>query len=216
MIPLSKKITIDRVKEFGEVFTSEKEVNAMLDLVKNETQRIDSRFMEPACGDGNFLIKVLERKIKIVNEKYKTNQIEYERYLFQATASLYGVEILEDNVTKCRTRIFEYVNKTYKNLFFKTANEKFQSVIKFIISKNIIWGDALTLKIPNKNIPIIFSEWSFISGSLVQRSDYTFSDLLSYRPFKEDTLFSDNGNEVIIPPPIKIFKPINFLEVQNV
>jgi hypothetical protein len=177
----------NRIKKFGEVFTSEKDIDAMLNLVKNETQRLDSRFMEPACGDGNFLIKILERKMKIVVEKYGNSQIEYERYAFQVIASLYGVEILEDNVVHCRERLFVYFKKNYENIFLKTFNKKFLSSIKFIISRNIIWGDSLTLKKPNKDEAIIFSEWSFVKGSLIQRSDYTLANLLSYRPFGEDS-----------------------------
>ncbi len=206
----------DRVKNFGEVFTNPKEVEAMLNLVKNETQRIESRFLEPACGDGNFLIKILERKLDIVEKKYNNSQIEYERYAFQAICSLYGVEFLIDNVCSCRDRLYNHFKKIYEKFFLTNLNSKFLSSIKYIISRNILWGDALTLTEPNNKKPIIFSEWSFIKGSLVQRSDYTLSDLLSYRPFEEDSLFSEKGKEVIIPPPIKVFKPINYIEVGNV
>ncbi len=92
----------DRVKNFGEVFTSEKEVKNMLDLVKNETLRIDSKFLETDCGEGIFLEKILNEKIKLIEKKYKFSQVEYEKYLLQAVTSLYGIEILEDNVIICR------------------------------------------------------------------------------------------------------------------
>lgn len=91
-----------RVSDHGEVFTNEREVNAMLDLVKNETERIDSRFLEPACGNGNFLAEVLKRKLKIVDERYNTNQSDWERYAVIAVSSIYGVEILEDNAQECK------------------------------------------------------------------------------------------------------------------
>ena len=91
-----------RVSDHGEVFTNEREVNAMLDLVKHETERIDSRFLEPACGNGNFLAEVLKRKLKIVDERYNTNQSDWERYAVIAVSSIYGVEILEDNAQECK------------------------------------------------------------------------------------------------------------------
>ncbi|WP_304063639.1 hypothetical protein [Pedobacter glucosidilyticus] len=86
-----------RVTDHGEVFTSQREVSAMLDLVKHETERIDSRFLEPTCGNGNFLAEVLRRKLEIVNSRYSKNQVEWERYSIMAVSSIYGVDILEDN-----------------------------------------------------------------------------------------------------------------------
>lgn len=204
-----------RVQLFGEVFTGEKQVNDMLDLVREETLRIDSRFLEPACGDGNFLIKVLERKINIIISKYHKSRIEFERYSFIAIGSLYGVEILEDNVTKCINRLNDFFSDKYKSIFKDEINLKFLRSIEFILKRNILHGDALNLKQPISNKPIIFSEWSFIKGSLVQRSDYELSDILAYKP-QDNSLFSDLGEEVIIPPPIKIYDPIHFYEVQDV
>lgn len=95
-----------RVEEHGEVFTNEREVNAMLDMVKQETERIDSRFLEPACGDGNFLSEVLRRKLAVVAERYGKSQLEYERYAFVAVSSIYGVDIMADNVEECRERLY--------------------------------------------------------------------------------------------------------------
>ena len=95
-----------RVEERGEVFTNEREVNAMLDMVKQETERIDSRFLEPACGDGNFLAEVLRRKLDVVGKRYGKSQLEYERYAFVAVSSVYGVDIMQDNVEECRERLF--------------------------------------------------------------------------------------------------------------
>src|SRR3990167_10791927 len=91
-----------RVADHAEVFTHEREVNAMLDLVKHETERLDSRFLEPACGTGNFLAPILERKLGVVRRKYGRSQLEFERYAIVATGSIYGVDILEDNVKHCR------------------------------------------------------------------------------------------------------------------
>lgn len=95
----------NRVADFGEVFTNEREVNAMLDLVKHETERIDSRFLEPACGDGNFLAEVLRRKLAVVRSRYGKNPDDYERYSVIAVSSIYGVELLEDNTKECRKRL---------------------------------------------------------------------------------------------------------------
>ena len=94
----SKQRVVDR----GEVFTAEREVNAMLDLVKQETERIDSRFLEPACGDGNFLAEILRRKLDVVERNYKRSQADYEKYAVLALMSMYGVDIMQDNVEECR------------------------------------------------------------------------------------------------------------------
>ena len=95
-----------RVTDHGEVFTNDREVNAMLDLVKHETERIDARFLEPACGNGNFLAEVLRRKLNVVEQRYSKSQIEWERYAVIAVSSIYGVDILEDNTQECRERLF--------------------------------------------------------------------------------------------------------------
>ena len=103
-----------RVRDKGEVFTNEREVNAMLDLVKQETERIDSRFLEPACGNGNFLIEILRRKLEVVKSRYKKSQWEYEKNGLIAVMSCYGVDIMPDNVLECQNRLFEYFEKEYK------------------------------------------------------------------------------------------------------
>ena len=95
-----------RVTDHGEVFTAEREVNAMLDLVKQETERIDSRFLEPACGDGNFLAEILRRKLAVVKRKYRKSPMDYEKNAVLAATSIYGVDILQDNVDACRERMF--------------------------------------------------------------------------------------------------------------
>ena len=106
-----------RVSDHGEVFTAEREVNAMLDLVKQETERIDSRFLEPACGNGNFLAEVIKRKLAVVNSRYSSSQLEWERYSVVAVSSIYGVDILQDNVHECRERLFGIFNDIYTRHF---------------------------------------------------------------------------------------------------
>lgn len=207
--------TRQRVSDFGEVFTSRKEVNAMLDLTYAETQRIDSRFLEPACGVGNFLAEVLRRKLEVVTKKYRANQLDYERYAFQAVSSIYGVDFLPDNVEECRDRMCAIVVEKYRCNFKNTAKKKFNDATRYVLSRNILWGDALTLTKPNSDSLIIFSEWSFISGSLISRTDYAFHALLNYPPFEGDTLFSDLGERESIPKPIREYHPVHFLEVAN-
>jgi len=172
-----------RVTDHGEVFTAEREVNAMLDLVKQETERIDSRFLEPACGDGNFLAEILRRKLAVVKRKYRKSPIDYEKYAVLAATSIYGVDLLQDNVDACRARMFAIWDKEYQAVLKKEVNEDCRAAVRFILSRNIVCGNALSLKkvdTHGKDIdePIVFSEWAFVSGSMLQRSDYTFDKLL--------------------------------------
>ena len=96
-----------RVADHGEVFTNPREVNAMLDLVRDESFRLDSRFLEPACGDGNFLIEILRRKLSLLKDV--KSQTEWEFKSLIAVGSCYGIDILPDNAEACRTRLEEYV-----------------------------------------------------------------------------------------------------------
>lgn len=203
-----------RVNDHGEVFTPEREVNAMLDLVKQETDRIESRFLEPACGTGNFLIEVLRRKLDIVESRYKKSKLEYERYAVLAVSSIYGVDIQEDNVFQCRQRLFDYFDDRYTTVYGKDCNEDCRTSVKFIFSKNILWGDALTMKsVCGKQDPIIFSEWSAVNGSMIKRRDYSLAHLLAYQPMQGLTLFSDLGEEAFIPKPVKEFPLMHFLKL---
>ena len=203
-----------RISEYGEVFTSEREVKAMLNLVEHETQRIDSRFFEPACGDGNFLIDVLKRKLKMVEVRYSKNQSDFEKYSFLAVSSIYGLDLLEDNVEACRLRLLKYFEEIYVGLYTK-INEELLKAINFVLSLNIAYGNALTLKLPNSDKPVVFSEWSFATRNLVKRTDYTLSNLLAYQPFEEKSLFSDMGDKAFIPHALKKHKLVNFLGVHH-
>ncbi len=180
----------ERVTEHGEVFTNEREVKAMCDLVNDETERIDSRFLEPACGDGNFLAEILERKLNIVKKKYKKSCIDYEKNSLLAVSSLYGVDILIDNVIACRNRLFKIWEKQYKSICKNECNDDMKDSIKFILHCNILCGNALTLmmvddKGNDTTSPIIFSEWAFITGSQLARSEYTFSYVLKENDINE-------------------------------
>ena len=182
----------ERIRNHGEVFTAEREVKAMCDLVKDETNRIDSRFLEPACGDGNFLAEILTRKLAIVRKKYAKRHLDYEKNAVLAASSIYGVDILQDNVLACRERIFGIWDKEYTSVCKRDSNNETRAAVKYIFSRNIVCGNALTLKCVDENgndtdYPIVFSEWAFITGSQLQRCDYTFADLLAQDDKKQKT-----------------------------
>lgn len=173
-----------RVADHGEVFTAKREVEAMCDLVKQETERIDSRFLEPACGDGNFLSVILERKLAIVTGKYKRSAYDWERNSLLALGSLYGVDIMADNVLTCQKRLFEIWEKEYKKACKKECNDATRGAARFILGLNIVCGNALTLMCCDAtgeelDVPIVFSEWSFpFNDARMHRKDYTFANLL--------------------------------------
>ena len=173
-----------RVADHGEVFTAEREVKAMCDLVADECLRIDSRFLEPACGDGNFLAEILSRKLDVVTRRYKKSPYDYERNALLALGSLYGVELLLDNVELCRKRLFALWNERYeKTIKKRDRNEDVLDSARYILEKNIICGNALTLHEVDEHgadtsVPIIFSQWAFATGAMMKREDYTFEDLL--------------------------------------
>ena len=191
----SQIISRQRVTERGEVFTAEREVNAMLDLVANECLRPDSRFLEPACGNGNFLTAILKRKLSELRRKYKNSPYDYEKQAIVAIGSLYGVDIMRDNVEECRERLFSIWNEEYTAHCKSEASEEARQAARFIISRNIINGNALTLMCVDAegndtSAPIVFSEWTLISSNRMQCSDYTMSDLLLYNDSSEGNLFA--------------------------
>ena len=188
-----------RVADHGEVNTSEREVNAMLDLVKQETERVDSRFLEPACGDGNFVAEILRRKLEAAKrratppKKKKPLPLEFEKQSVIAVASIYGVDILLDNVQSCRERLYTIWNTAYEAICKKEVSEDCLNAVRFILSRNIVCGNALSMKTVDENghdtdDPIVFSEWSFVMGTKMQRKDYRFDRLLSgaYAPKADD------------------------------
>ena len=203
-----------RVSEHGEVYTSEREVNNMLDLVKQETERLDSRFLEPACGDGNFLIKVLERKVEILLSRHKKNQFEFEKNSVVVISSIYGIDILEDNVEETQNRLFNYFKSVYSKTFKGLENEELLLTLKYILSKNIIHGDALSLKKVDSDEPVTFCEWSLVNSS-IKRRDFTFEHLLQNSPLEGQNLFSDLGEDVFIPSPMKEYPLTHYLKLSE-
>ena len=183
----------ERVQQHGEVFTNEREVNAMLDLVKHETERIDSRFLEPACGDGNFLAEILRRKLRVCRsfvEQGKNTQLEYEKNMVLAVSSIYGIELLPDNAMACRERLFKICEDEYRALFANRAKEECLASIRYLLSKNIIIGNALTYhRVDHPEEWIIISEWSLLGGGMMNRRDYEFSYMVG--DSQEEDLFTD-------------------------
>ena len=223
-----------RVAEHGEVFTNEREVKAMCDLVAQECDRIDSRFLEPACGDGNFLAEILTRKLATVKKLYKSNPYDYERYSVLAVTSVYGVDILADNVAECRERLFKLWDKDYKSVCKKAVTQETREAVKYILSKNILCGNALTLMCVDENqkdteTPIIFPEWSLMLGTKLKRRDFRLDVMLKANDKPKNgqpSLFDipENIRKYItlnpmtkeyMPLPICEYPPVHYRRVQE-
>ena len=197
----------ERVQQHGEVFTNEREVNAMLDLVKHETERIDSRFLEPACGDGNFLAEILRRKLRVCRnfvEQGKNTQLEYEKNAVLAVSSIYGIELLADNAQTCRERLFTIFSEEYHALYGTNVKQDCLESIRYLLSKNIIIGNALTYhRVDKPDEWIIISEWSLLGSGMMNRRDYEFSYMVG--DSRENDLFSD--------VPCQTYEPVYFLNL---
>ena len=209
-----------RTRDHGEVFTNNREINAMLDLVKDESVRVDSRFLEPACGTGNFLAKILERKLKTVNRLSRKNQTNYERYAILAISSIYGIELLEDNLIECRKRLYDILVKDYESKYSK-IQEDFINTIEYLLRTNILHGDALSLK-QNNGEPIVFPQWAFINNNLVQRHDFVYEYLMPSEAESENLLseeergsyvYSETGERKFFPKSFKLYAPTHFLKL---
>lgn len=220
-----------RVADHGEVFTAEREVKAMCDLVKQETERIESRFLEPACGNGNFLAEVLTRKLAVVKSRYGKSPFDYERYSVLAMTSLYGVDILEDNAEECRQRLFDIWDKEYTANAKAQANEQCREAVRFILRKNILCGDALTM-LQADGSPIVFAEWSLVTGNQMKRRDFRLDVLLKENPDdelyesqmslfgfdsanNEDNWMIDPETKDPVPKPIKEYPLTDYRRVQE-
>ena len=214
----------ERVAERGEVFTAKREVNAMLDLVKQETERIDSRFLEPACGTGNFLVEILRRKLDVIWNHYQGQVSQVQLQSVIAVSSIYGIDIMKDNLAECRLRLIEILREWYPHAILGgQAPDKLIQVWQYLLERNILWGDALTLCLPvsadasvierRDAEPITFSEWSFISD-MVMRKDYQLAALMQAQSQSVPDLFSDLGEEAYLPPkPVREYKPVHFMKI---
>lgn len=181
----------------------------MLDLVKHETERIDSRFLEPACGNGNFLAAVLNRKLNVVETRYSKSQLEWELYAIIALSSIYGVDILEDNAAECRRRLYLIFKNRYESLFAATCKVECLGTAAFLLKRNILWGDALDFTNPETREPIIFSEWSAVSGFCLKRKDFVFKFLVEGS--LQLSIFDENKTAQYFDKEIKDFPSIHFL-----
>jgi len=204
-----------RIIDHGEVFTPPGLVNDMLDLVAHECERIDARFLEPACGDGNFLAEVLRRKLGTVDKKHARNREKWERDAILSVCSLYGIDLLPDNIEACRDRLLKVVSDAHAVRFKSPLPDEAAHAAAFILSRNILQGDALTLR-TSEDHPIVFAEWSPINGSMLKRRDFAYDHLLEQAHMSNLPLFrSDTGKDVVVPVPVGEYPPCHYLRVSD-
>ena len=214
-------VSRQRVADHGEVYTAKREVCAMLDLVKEEAERIDSRFLEPACGTGNFLVEIMSRKMEAVRRQFAKNRFEYDQASAMAVSSMYGVELLPDNVDACRNRLLTQYLETYRQHQHQEASPELERCISFLLRKNILCGDALTMLRDNGE-PVTFCEWTFIgTGGKVKRRDFELSELLRNVEYdkpkagEEGLLFADTGEPTFVHLPKREFPIVNYLKLPD-
>jgi hypothetical protein len=199
-----------RVADHGEVFTPAWLVDRMIDLVKDESERIDSRFLEPACGSGNFLTQVLKTKLKVASDRYKNSEFEHQNQAILALMSIYGIELLEDNVHECRHNLLEIFCSSLKVSFDKEIG----MAAKRVLEANIIQGDALTME-TSAGEPIAFAEWSYLGRGKFQRRDFLLEVLIQLSTFtQEGSLFEHLGKHEIFTP-LKNYPPMTISEIAS-
>jgi hypothetical protein len=185
-----------RVADHGEVFTPPWMVEAMLDLVKDETERIDSRFLEPACGSGNFLVRVLARKLAAVDVKFGRSDFERRHYVLLALMCTYGIELLDDNIAECRANLLEILADYLKI----EASDDVYRAAAYVLSQNIVHGDALKMR-THDDQPITFAEWGYLGKGKYQRRDFRLGDLAQSSAWSaEGTLWADASKHDIFTP----------------
>ena len=198
-----------RVADHGEVFTPPWLVEKMLDLVKGESERIDSRFLEPACGSGNFLVPILQRKLAAVELTYGKSEFEKRHYALVALTCCYGVELLPDNIAECRANMLEMF-ATYLNL--EEADELYRAAAH-VLSLNLIHGDAMTMR-DNAGDPIVVVEWGYMGKGKFQRRDFRLDKLTGMAAFREEgTLFAGLGRHEIFQPTPDRYAPMTVREL---
>jgi hypothetical protein len=185
-----------RVADHGEVFTPAWMVEAMLNLVKGETERIDSRFLEPACGSGNFLVPVLRRKLAAVELKYGQSEFERRHYALLGLMCVYGIELLPDNIAECRANLLEPFAEYLK---LAPSDDLYRAAF-YVLSQNLVHGDALAMRMFDTS-PIAFAEWGYVGQGRFQRRDFRFESLTYSSDFStEGSLFADLGRHEIFAP----------------
>jgi hypothetical protein len=204
-----------RVADHGEVLTSEREVNAMLDMVAPEAARPESRFLEPACGDGNFMAEILRRKLRAVTDACRGDAKSWEKNAFVSVASIYGIDILPDNAAACRKRLMGIFDEFRAAGCGKKASEKCRLAVRHVLGRNVVCGDALTMT-DEAGGPIVFSEWSLVAGDQIRRADFRLEDLVRGAEMKnrpEENWKFDEEARVFLPPPVREFPPVHYLLV---
>lgn len=196
-----------RVADHGEVFTPAWLVEAMLDLVKDESERIDSRFLEPACGSGNFLVSVLRRKLAAVELKFGKSEFERRHYALFGLMCVYGIELLDDNVAECRANLLEILAEY---LAVDEADDIYRAAAQ-VLADNIVHGNALTMTASDGE-PITFAEWGYLGKGKFQRRDFRYDTLVQMSGFGEGTLFGDLGKHEIFTP-IRSYPPQTIMEL---
>jgi hypothetical protein len=186
----------ERVADHGEVFTPAWMVEAMLDLVNDETERIDARFLEPACGSGNFLVQILHRKLAAVHLKYGRSDFERRHYALLALMSIYGVELLEDNIVECRANLLEIL----ADYLILDESDDLYRAASHVLAQNLVHGDALAMHTHDRQ-PISFAEWGYLGKGKFQRRDFRLNVLTQSAAFTaEDSLFGHLGKHEIFTP----------------
>jgi hypothetical protein len=160
------------VADHGEVFTPAWLVDAMLDLVKDESMRIDARVLEPACGSGNFLVPVLLRKLATVQRRYRRSDFERRHYALLSLMCIYGIELLADNAQECRDNLAE----VFTAFLGIDEGDVFTRAARAVLAANIVQGDALSMTTPD-DLPITFAEWGYLGKGTFQRRDFRYHDL---------------------------------------
>jgi hypothetical protein len=180
--------------EHGEVFTPARLVDDMLDLVKDETERIDSRFLEPACGPGGFLVPVLKRKLDIVQARHGKSDFEKRHYALLALMCIYGVELLADNAQECRENLLQ----TFVEFLGTDRDGLWSRAAETVLQANIVQGDALTMRTPD-DTPITFPEWGYLGKGKFQRRDFRLDNLTQRSSF-QGSLWERSPAHVIFTP----------------
>jgi hypothetical protein len=191
-----------RVADHGEVFTPSWMVEAMLDLVKEESERIDSRFLEPACGSGNFLVQVLQRKLAAVELRFGKSEFEKRHYALLGLMCLYGIELLEDNIAECRANMLEIL-ADYLRL---DEGDDIWRAGAHVLDRNIVHGDALAM-LTSTGQPLTFAEWGYLGKGKFQRRDFRYDVLVRMSSVGEDTLLGDMGKHEIFTP-VRSYPPL--------
>lgn len=197
-----------RVADHGEVFTPAWMVEAMLDLVKDEAERIDSRFLEPACGSGNFLVPILQRKLADVELKFGKSEFERQHYALLALMCTYGIELLEDNIAECRANMLEILADYLK---LEKSDELYRAA-SYVLSQNLIHGDALKMRTKDDQ-PITFAEWGYLGKGRFQRRDFLLDSLTQMSALSQKgMLFAPHGKHDVFTP-VKTYPPMTVSEL---